>query len=81
MKGPKFILAHSHDGTQKYVVHMRTPIMIAEVIRDKDDINLKMVNSEPSVETLSDERLAGLFRRMVDWYRSTLNPPNHKNSS
>ena len=72
MKGPKFLLAHSHDGNQKFVVHMRSPIIIAQVLIDKGGYHLEIVNSEPAVESLSLERLAGLMRRMEDWYRSTL---------
>ncbi len=71
---PKFLLASDRDHKRKFVVHMQTPIVIAEVFKDENGPYLEAVTYEPSAETLSADRLAGLMRRMGDWYRSTLTP-------
>ena len=72
-KQPKFILAFDRYNTRKFVVHLRSPIVIAEVLSDKNGSYMEAVNYEPAAEN-SPARLAGLMRRMGDWYRSTLTP-------
>ena len=75
---PAFILAKSWDGKRNFVVHARNPIVIAEVF-ERNGIEIEAINYEPAAENESPERLAGLMRRMADWYHSTL-IPKHKNS-
>jgi hypothetical protein len=69
---PKFLLAFDRDHKRKFVVHTQTPIVIAEVLCDENGPYLEAVTYEPAAETLRPNRLAGLMRRMGDWYRSTL---------
>jgi hypothetical protein len=71
---PKFLLASDRDHKRKFVIHTQTPIVIAEVLKDEAGPYLEAVTYEPAAETLTPTRLAGLMRRMGDWYRSTLTP-------
>lgn len=69
---PKFLLAFDRDHKRKFVVHTQTPLVIAEVLQDDTGPYLEAVTYEPAAETEGADRLAGLMRRMGDWYRSTL---------
>ncbi|MBE0663748.1 MAG: hypothetical protein IH597_14935 [Bacteroidales bacterium] len=71
---PKFLLAFDRDFEKKYVVHTQDPMLIAEVKEGPNDrfIDLEVVTHDSQAHTQGADRLAGLMRRMADWYRSTL---------
>jgi hypothetical protein len=73
---PKFLLAFDRDFDKKFVVHTQDPIVIAEVKEDPNEkfIDLEAVAHDSQAHTQDPNRLAGLMRRMGDWYRSTLTP-------
>lgn len=71
---PKFLLAFDRDFDRKFVVHTQHPICISEVKENFEEkfIDIVDVAHDSRTSEISPERLAGLMRRMGDWYRSTL---------
>ena len=71
---PKFLLAFDRDFDRKFVVHTQDPVFIAEVKENSDDksIDIITISHDSQAHTQGADRLAGLMRRMVDWYKSTL---------
>ena len=69
---PKFLLAFDRDYKRKFVVHLQHPLLVAEAIQEPNSniINLEVVRHEDT--DLPVEKLAGLMRRMGDWYHSCI---------
>lgn len=71
-KLPRFLLANDRDNTRRFVIYLRTPIVVAEVIPNESSFTLELTNYDPASGTGNIKRLDGLLKRMHDWYRSTL---------
>ncbi len=71
---PKFLLAFDRDFDKKFVVHTQDPLLIAIVKEDPNNkyVDLEVVAHDSQAHTQDTNRLAGLMRRMSDWYLSTL---------
>jgi len=69
---PKFLLANSRDKTREFIIHTQFPVMICEVSAlDGGNKDVRAIWTEPFDIKEGDElRLAGLMRRMGDWYQS-----------
>lgn len=71
---PKFLISNSRDNKREFIIHTQEPVMICEVTHlDGGVKDIKPVWAETIEVKDGDElRLAGLMRRMGDWYQSIL---------
>lgn len=70
---PKFIVCQNFNEAQTFVVSTKTPILIAEVITHSNkEFELIVVNYDQSLVNVQPEKIAGLLRRMTDWYYYTI---------
>lgn len=79
-KIPKFLVANSRDNKREFVIHTQSPVLICEVkYNDGGAVDIDSVYIE-QIPNPDAKRLAGLIRRMGDWYYSTKKSKNENNN-